>query len=153
MGSILLLQYWRTILWRYGVNVVQSGDKIVHDDHWLRPQYRIHICEVARLIDWHDYYYYYYYYHHHHYYYYSKIEEIKQIIIKKINSIGVLRKACGVVIGVAERILKMTTLKRWIATEMRWNRNEVSRGSSMTREIRWWTLKSNDIDRVHCLEC
>jgi len=42
----------------------------------------------------------------------SKGEEIKQIVIKKLNSIGVLRKACDVVIGVEERILKITTLKR-----------------------------------------
>jgi len=34
-----------------------------------------------------------------------KSEEIKQIVLnKKLNSIGVLRRTCGVVIGVAERI-------------------------------------------------
>jgi len=32
-----------------------------------------------------------------------KGEEIKKIVIKKLTSIGVLRKACGVVISVAER--------------------------------------------------
>jgi len=44
----------------------------------------------------------------------------------------VLRKACCVVIGVAERIKKITALKRCVATEMRWNRNKVSCGSSTT---------------------
>jgi len=33
-----------------------------------------------------------------------KGEGIKQIVIKKFNCLGVLRKACGVVIGVANRI-------------------------------------------------
>jgi len=31
---------------------------------------------------------------------------------------------------------KMTPLKRKMAAEMRWNKNEVSRGSSVTQEIR-----------------
>jgi len=37
----------------------------------------------------------------------------------------------------------MTPLKRWMVTEMRWNKNEVSRGSSVNREIRWPRLLMN----------
>jgi len=32
---------------------------------------------------------------------------------------------------------KQTELKRWIATDRRWNRKDVSRGSSETRKRRW----------------
>jgi len=52
-----------------------------------------------------------------------------------------LRKACGVVIGVAERMYKLSALKRWMTHEIRCNRNEVTRGSLVTERF-------DDSDRI-----
>jgi len=54
-----------------------------------------------------------------------KGEEIKQIVIKILNSIGVLRKVCGIVFGVAERIWKNDSVKTlngyWNALKQKWS--------------------------------
>jgi len=69
----------------------------------------------------------------------------------------VLRKACGVVISVAERIWKTDCVKTlngyWSALEQKCSLSLVISESrdSMTQIID--ELKSNDIDGANCLEC